>query len=138
MSKNNKKITKASKRRLMLFGTLSAFIIIYFFITISIYAIKIYNLNIEKENLKNNLISLQASEKSLKTEIDKLNDKEYLAKFARENYQYSKDGELVIQMKNEEEKINQKKKIALDTQYILYAGGAVLFLVFVYILRKKK
>ena len=117
MSKNNKKITKASKRRLMLFGTLSAFIIIYFFITISIYAIKIYNLNIEKENLKNNLISLQASEKSLKTEIDKLNDKEYLAKFARENYQYSKDGELVIQMKNEEEKINQKKKINF-VQYV--------------------
>ena len=138
MAKRIKKITKASKRRLVLFGALSSFIIVYFFISISLYAIKIYNLNVEKDNLKNSLTALKSNEKNLKTEIEKLQNKEYLAKYARENYQYSKDGELVIQMDNQEEIIKQKEKININTQYILYTGGCILVLVFIYILKKKK
>ena len=38
-------------------------------------------------------------EDNLKTEINKLQDEEYVARYAREKYLYSKDGELIIKIK---------------------------------------
>lgn len=137
MSKK-RRVTKASKRRLALFGTLSVAVIVYFFTMLSVYAIKIYNLKEEEAALKENLILLQAKEKSLKTEIDKLKDKEYLAKYARENYQYSKDDELVFQMTDEEEKVEkQPKKININPNYIIGVGGTIIIILFIRFLKKR-
>ena len=133
-----RKVTKASKRRLALFGTISVAMIVYFFTMLSVYVIRIYNLKEEEAALKENLVTLQAKEKSLKTQIEKLKDKDYLAKYARENYQYSKSGELVFQMEEEKEvKEKKPKKINIDTNYILAIGGFIILLLFIHWFRKR-
>lgn len=132
-----RKVTKASKRRLAFFGVLSIALIVYFFTMLSIYAIRIYNLKSLEASLKADLIDLQAEEKDLKTEIDKLKDKEYLAKYARENYQYSKDGELVFQMPEEDvKKDNKPKEIKINTNYILIGGGILVTFLVIRFLKK--
>ena len=133
-----RKVTKASKRRLALFGTISIAMIVYFFTMLSVYVIRIYNLKEEEAALKENLVTLQAKEKSLKTQIEKLKDKDYLAKYARENYQYSKSGELVFQMEEEKEvKEKKPKKINIDPNYILAIGGFIILLLFIHWFRKR-
>jgi len=39
-----------------------------------------------------------ADEENLKSEINKLQDPEYMAKYAREKFLYSKDGEIIIKI----------------------------------------
>jgi cell division protein DivIC len=41
-------------------------------------------------------------EEELKDEINKLKDPEYMARYAREKYLYSKDGELIIRIPDED------------------------------------
>jgi len=47
--------------------------------------------------------------KDLKNEINKLQDKDYVARYARENYLYTKDGEYVIKVDTEEKKEKNSK-----------------------------
>ena len=139
MKKNKKKITKASRRRLIIFGLPSIIMIIYFLMTISVYAIKIYNLKVEKKYLQDNLVDMQAKEKKLTIEIEKLKDREYLAKYARENYQYSKDGELVFSLPEDDiKKIEDAKRINIDTNYILLGGTSIIVLTIIYVLKRHK
>ncbi len=134
-----KKVSKSSKRRLLIFGSFSIIMIVYFFMTLSIYGIKIYNLKVEEKNLKSELNDMEAKENNLKTEIEKLKDDEYLAKYARENFQYSKEGELVFQLKeDDEENKKQIEKINIDTNYILIGGTTVIAIVILYTLKKHR
>ena len=45
------------------------------------------------------LIGGLEEEETLKSEIVKLQDDEYIARYAREKYLYSKDGEIIIKIK---------------------------------------
>ena len=60
--------------------------------------VEIKHLNNKKENLKEELISLQEEKEVLETDILKLEDPEYIAKYVREKYFYSKDGELILRL----------------------------------------
>lgn len=133
-----KKIGKKSKRRLALFVPLSLTIITFFLFNLISYTINIINLSNEEKELKEKLTLLELEEKDLNTEILKLKDPEYIAKYARENYYYSKDGEYVIKL---EEKDNNKdivKKEKNYENYIIYGGFLVLFIIFIFILKKRK
>lgn len=99
-----KKVSKAAKRRLTIFGTVSLLAILYFSINLFSYTIKIINLRSEETELKDKLTSLKNKEEELSTEIVKLHDPEYIARYARENYQYSKNGEYIIQINDDEDK----------------------------------
>jgi len=59
----------------------------------------------EKKELDNKLVSLQEKKTKLENDVNKLEDPEYLARYAREKYFYSKNGELIIRIPDEE---NQK------------------------------
>lgn len=132
-----KKITKQSKRRLLIFGSISILIIIYFFISLSYYSVYIYKLKNEETNLTNDLNDLKHDEKLLKTELEKLQDPDYLARYARENYDYTKDGEYVIKINKEEkeEKIKEKSDIEIYRKYI-YIGSTIVLLFIIYIFYK--
>ena len=52
----------------------------------------------EKKNLESSYMSILEEEELLKSEIQKLQDQEYIARYAREKYLYSKDGELIIKI----------------------------------------
>lgn len=59
---------------------------------------KIYNNIKETKKLEEEYNEKMKEEASLKTEIDKLHDPEYVAKYAREKYLYSKKGEIIIKI----------------------------------------
>lgn len=132
------RMTKSSKKRLIVFGTLSFFVIIYFIVTIIIYIYNIGSLNIKKDNLNNNLTELKREEKILTNEIEKLQDPAYIAKYAREHYSYSKDGEYIIKI-NDKEKETSEQKFELNINYKYVIFGSLLFLLLIVgILKKKK
>ena len=135
-----KKVPKASKRRLVIFGPIALFIIIYFLFNIGVYGYKLLTLSQREAELKEKLISLQAEEQDLKIEIQKLKDPDYLARYAREHYLYSKDGEYIIKIEKNKEEIMEEKSFDQIYEYIIYGAGIVIVLVFVYIIiraRKK-
>ena len=53
---------------------------------------------IEKKNLKEQIVTLENEKKVLESDIKKLEDSDYIAKYVREKYLYSKDGELILKM----------------------------------------
>ena len=66
--------------------------------------IKIHNTKVEISNLKEKYEKLLSDEDKLNEDVVKLQDSEYAAKYAREKYLYTKDGELIIDLsKNEED-----------------------------------
>ena len=93
-----KKFSRTSKRRLAFFGTLSLIVIGYAVFSFVYYSVNLLKAKNENINLENKLKSLQNDEENLKIEIQKLKDPEYIARYARENYSYSKDGEYIIKL----------------------------------------
>ncbi|WP_281659560.1 septum formation initiator family protein [Halobacillus sp. Cin3] len=56
----------------------------------------------EFEQLKQDMSVLEKEEKDLKEEIDLLNDEEYVLQIARTNYFFSKEGEIIFKMPDED------------------------------------
>lgn len=133
-----KKVTKASKRRLLLFGSISVVFVIYFLVSLSTYVVDIYNLKREEKKLEEELISLQAEEKSLNMQIEMLKDVDYLARYARENYLYSKDGEIILKIDDStgDKKLNDST-LSFDQKYIFYTGGGMIGLLILYVILKR-
>ena len=53
---------------------------------------------IQKKKLEKEYQELQDKQEVLEQEVVKLQDPEYVLRYARENYGYSKDGELIIRI----------------------------------------
>ena len=114
----------------------SIFIIFYFFITTISYGIKIKTLSSMEKNLNNNLLELKENEEKLKTDILKLNDKEYIARYAREHYLYTRDGEFALKFdEDNNEEVVKENKEDYGKIYII-VGGAFLILIIVFIKHK--
>lgn len=64
---------------------------------------KIYENKKLKEELEIKYNTLIESEEELEGEVVKLQDPEYAAKYAREKFLYSKDGELIIDLTDDKE-----------------------------------
>lgn len=131
-----RRISKASKRRLTFFGTISLIAILYFGFSLIYNAYLIIDLTNEKKNLESLYVNLQEESKQLKIDIEKLNDDTYLANYAREHYLYSKDGEYIIQFDQEEfeEELNSE----INKNYIILGLSLLMVLIFIYILSKGK
>jgi cell division protein DivIC len=97
-----KKRFKASKRRLIVFGTLSVLCIIYLVYSFATSSYKLYQLQNEKTQLNDEILELEDQEQMLRTEEIKLQDDDYIASYAREKYLYSKDGEYILKINEEE------------------------------------
>lgn len=132
-----KKKNKKSKRRLAFFGTLSVVIIGYFIFNLCYYSYRIMVLNKSKADLEAQLTSLLNNEETLKTDIEKLKDPEYIAKYAREKYMYSMDGEYIIKIEEDEVVIDEKED-SIDYLYLIFISSVGLIIVVLYIIRKTK
>lgn len=96
------KMNKVKKtRRMLILGLSSIIIIITMTFTIGKYWIEIYDKYQEKKELEKKLIALKEEEEKLKVDADKLQDPDYIARYAREKYLYSKDGEFIIKIPEE-------------------------------------
>lgn len=93
-----KRKTKKSIKRMVILGMMSLAIIIGTTYTIGKYWIEIYDKYQEKKELKKKLISLKEKEEELQVDANKLKDPDYIARYAREKYSYSKDGEIILKM----------------------------------------
>ena len=65
--------------------------------------IQIYDKYNEASELEAQLADLKDNEEKLESEINRLQDPEYLARYAREKYFYSKENELIIRIPEKEE-----------------------------------
>ena len=93
-----KRKAKKSVKRLLFLGLASIAIIIGTTYTIGKYWVEIYGKYQEKKKLKNKLVALKEKEDELQVDADKLQDPDYLARYAREKYSYSKDGEIILRI----------------------------------------
>lgn len=139
-SMNKKKVSKNVKRRLTLLGPIFIGVFIVCTITIFTYVYKIQSLRKEQTELNEKLQGLQNEEEKLSSEISKLKDPEYIAKYARENYYYTKDGEYVIKIEEKESTETANEVENNRSFYILAAVliTSVIFLLFIKSLIKKR
>ncbi len=130
-----KKISKPTKRRLTILMPIVFLALGYLLFTISTTAYQLYKLHHEEAELKQELKSLKGDSDNLKNEITKLQDKDYVARYARENYLYTKDGEYVIK-DYDDEKTKEEKSLDSYDEYIMYGAYILGFLVVLYIIVK--
>lgn len=90
-----------SRRRLLFLGLTSIIVIVATTFTIGKYWVEIYNKYQEQKKLEKELITLKNKEKKLKVDANKLQDPDYIARYAREKYLYSKDGEFILKIPEE-------------------------------------
>ena len=135
-------MSKQAKRRLTIITPIFFLALAYLIFTIGSSAIEMYKLHKEEAELKEELKSLKGDSENLKTEINKLQDKDYIARYARENYLYTKDGEYVIKVDTKDEK-QKKQEFTIDDKYVIYGGYslaalALLILIIKHHKKKKK
>ncbi len=132
-----RKVTKVTKRRLTVFGTLSLIVIIYFSFILVFHLYSIYDLKKQKYELEVKYENLQKEAEDLQLEINKLNNPDYLARYAREKYSYSKDGEYIIKLNDAKEVIDSVDD-DISMNYIVIGLSSVIFVIFIYIIVKSK
>ena len=102
-------MTKKTKKKnytiLVTLGFLS--IIVFISYLFSNCFLNVYDIYKEKKNLENKLVQLEEEEEKLVSEVDKLKDKEYIARFAREKYLYSANGEYIIKLPGDNKSENK-------------------------------
>lgn len=131
MKKGKKNVSIQAKRRLFFLRPICFVAIFLLIATFISYSITLYHLTEEKKEKETNYIKLQEESEFLKNEITKLNNPEYIARFARENYFYSKDGELIIKIDDKKEEILEAETDIKDTKisYNKYLIIGVIILV---------
>lgn len=96
-----KKKKSKTKYRLMLFVPVCLVVVIAVFIMIGSYWAKIVDKYHEKKELEKEIVLLKEKEEELKVDVERLEDPDYVARFARERYMYSKDGEIILRLPEE-------------------------------------
>ncbi len=96
--KRSKKVKIRMFFLIALFTSIIGYLSYNFFSNIS----KIMEIKREKSELNVKLADLKDEENTLNTDIKKLKDPDYVARYAREKYMYSKDGELIIRIPDDD------------------------------------
>lgn len=91
-------MTKKDKRRITLLMFIFIPLLIMFVSRMFSYWSVIYSNVKEKKELELKYKEILEREDLLKSEISKLEDEEYVARYAREKFLYSKDGEIIIKL----------------------------------------
>ena len=89
---------KKASRRIKVYLVVIVGILSFFGYKMYYYWPKIFSNYQEKNKLEEKYNDLLEEEDILSSDIIKLQDPEYIARFAREKYLYSKDGEIIIRI----------------------------------------
>lgn len=95
------KKAKKARRRFFFLGIGSIAIIVGTTLSIGKYWVDIFDKYQEKNELNKELENLREKEEQLKVDADRLQNPDYVARYAREKYLYSKDGEYILQIPEE-------------------------------------
>ncbi len=93
-----KKKPKQFTFRFLLFGVLSIVVISAVLGSLSKVWLNIYEKYKEKKELEEKLVLLKEDGESLSIDVEKLKDPEYVARYLKEKYFYSSDGEYIIRL----------------------------------------
>ncbi len=74
-------------------------LILYTYVTFSVDIMAKYK---EKDMLDKELVELKEEEQKLSVDVKKLQNPEYVARYLREKFLYSKDGEYIIKIRDKE------------------------------------
>lgn len=132
---------KKNKVRKLVFIPIALLIIMVFSYQVITYMYNSYTLKEEAKNLKQEISNLKEKEKILQSEINRLQDPEYIARYARENYLYSKDGEYIIKLDKTKglEIIDATKDYNEHLSYAFFIIlSIILLIIFLRIFTKKK
>lgn len=99
MAKYKKKLRPRSSA--IILGLCSIATIVLMTFTIGKYWVEIFDKYQEKQDLEKELTYLKEKEEELQVDVEKLQNPDYIARYAREKYLYSKDGEIVLQIPEE-------------------------------------
>lgn len=94
-----KKLTFKDRRRVILLGALSLLILFFILFNFTSNCYQTYIKNRNRKFLEEHLIMLEEEEYELNKQVKRLQDPEYVARYARENFLYSRDGEILIKIK---------------------------------------
>ena len=90
-----------ARRRMLFLGLTSIIIIFVMTFTVGRYWVEIFDKYQEKKLLEEELLALKEKEEELKVDANKLQNPDYVARYAREKYLYSKEGEFILQIPEE-------------------------------------
>lgn len=94
----SRKLTKRSKRRVLFISIVTISLISLLLVNIFSVCNQLLKKSKEKVFYTEELAKLKEEEEYLKVEVEKLQDPDYVARYAREQYLYSKDGEFNIRI----------------------------------------
>lgn len=97
-----KKVTKF-KYRLCLLVPACLVLMITIFASVGSYWVQIAEKYQEKSRLEEEIIVLKEKEEELKVDVERLEDPDYVARYAREKYMYSKEGEIILRLPEDDE-----------------------------------
>ena len=133
MNKGTSRLSIQAKRRLFFIRPVCFVLIFILVVTFVSNSFTLYHLTIEKKEKEEEYLKLQEESEYLRNDITKLNNPEYIARYARENYAYSKDGEIVVKINNKKEEVKEeatdikKLKINYNKYFIV---GIILLIVY--------
>ena len=133
MNKGKNRLSIQAKRRLFFIRPICFVLIFILVVTFVSYSFNLYPLTIEKKEKEEEYLQLQEESEYLRNEITKLNNPEYIARYARENYAYSKDGEIIVKINSNKEEVKEEATdIKVDKKsYNKYlVGGIILFIIY--------
>ena len=99
MSKYKKKLKPRKRAIFLALGSFAIIVAVTF--SIGKYWVEILEKYQEKQDLEKELLALKEKEEELQVDANKLQNPEYMARYAREKYLYSKDGEYILQIPEE-------------------------------------
>ena len=100
MVKRKKKYSAKTKGRMIIIFLFFGIIIFTLGYTLFVNVNEIGALNKEMSELDKEYASLVEEEAVIEADIKRLNDPVYIARYVREKYMYSKDGELILRIKD--------------------------------------
>ena len=99
MVKKRKKYTATTKGRMFIVFVIFVFVIVTLGYTIILNFKQINDIKKELYALEAEKCSLLEEEEELEADIKRLSDPLYVARYAREKFFYSKDGEIILRIK---------------------------------------
>ena len=98
MVKKKKRYSTKTKSRMLVIFLFFGMIIVTLGYTLFVNLKEINNLNKEMNKLDEEYVILLDDEAMIETDIKRLEDPVYIARYVREKYMYSKDGELILRI----------------------------------------
>ena len=96
--RKRRKYTAKTKGRILIFLAFFGVVIATLCYTLFLNLTHINKLDTEKNKLKKEKLELKEKESASLADIKRLSDPLYIARYAREKYFYSKDGEIILRM----------------------------------------